>query len=151
MFLSDQFLGERTSNAFSENRDLAANIDTLLKVPLGFSGTINPLVASTHADDLIPFSQHLNAGKPGKQVDATLFDTLSQPTDKLVEGHDEVAMIAKRRWRDGQRERPALGEVENAIVIHRTHGRAELTPIRNEFGDPARIHNSAGKDVGADL
>jgi hypothetical protein len=83
-------------------------------------------------------------------LDGQLLGLLAQPGAHLAEADDMVAVVVQRRRR-GQREGPALREVEQRVVARLlARRRTLLLPVGDQLVERARLEDVAREDVRAD-
>src|SRR5262249_14609509 len=149
---ADQLLCQRASGTFSQNRDLRSNIDARLEVALRLAVLIDAFVAGSDTHYAIVFDQQIGSGKTGKEIHTALFNLLTEPPCEFIEGHNVIAVIPKWRRNDRKLKCPVLGQKQYVIFVHCFLNRCALfLPIRHQFVNAARVHDSARDNMRADL
>ena len=81
----NKLFGQRTAHAFTQHRDLRAQIDTGLEIRFALPFLADSFVAGAHADHAVAFVvQQLGAGKFRENVDAGCFALLAQPGGQAI-------------------------------------------------------------------
>ena len=99
----NQFLRERATNAFTQDRNLREQIDAWLEVWFVLPVLINSFVAGAHPDNAVScVVQHFRSGKFRKDIDTCLLAFFAQPGRQPVKRHNVIAMIHEWRGHDGR-------------------------------------------------
>ena len=131
---ADQRLGQVAAHAVGEDRHRRTDVDARLERGLARAAAVEPLVAGPHAGDPVAVEQHLRAGEAGEDIDARFLHEARQPLDEAVERDDVVAVVAQRRGRDGEPQRPlARQEVDPIFADGGVQRRAALAPVRDQL------------------
>jgi hypothetical protein len=150
--LLHQILRQRSASAFCKDGDFRVNINARLVIAFSISLAIDSFVASTHTDNAFAIAKDFDGGKAGKHFNSAGLYLRSKPAHEAAQGNNQIAIVVER-WRcDGNRKLSRPGQKENAIFAHHMFDRsAALLPIRHQFIDAARIHDSSRNAVGANL
>ena len=149
---AQQLLGQIAADAVAEDRDLRVDVHARLEGAPPLAVAADAAIAGAHADHAVAVEQHLDAGKPGEQVDACGFDARRQPLAEAAERDDDVAVIPQRRRRERQRELPAVGEHVDAIVVDvGLDGRALFAKVGDQLDEARGIEHGARQQVRAGL
>ena len=147
-----QLLGEVAADAVAEDRDLRVDVHARLEGAAPLAVAADAAIAGAHADDPVAVVQHLDAGKPGEQVDACGFDARGQPLAEAADRDDDVAVVPQGRRRERQRELPAVGEQVDAVVVDvGLDGRALFAKVGDQLDEARRIEHGARQQVRAGL
>ncbi len=98
--------------------------------------------------------EHLGAGKAGIDFDAQRFGLFAQPAAHLAEADDVVAVVLETAGQEEGRqidEAVLRQEGEAVAADGRIQRRAKRLPVGDQFVQRTRIHDRAGKDMGADF
>ena len=113
----------------------------------------HPHVAGGHAFDRTVIGiKHFGRGKAWKYFNAQGLGLLRQPAGHVTQADDVVAVVLKAFGQQpiGRADAGGFSEKHEGVIGHRlVQGRAHGLPVREQFGDGARVHDGARQNVRA--
>ena len=100
----EELLAQVAAYSVAEDRDLRVDVHAGLERAATLAIAADAAVAGPHAYHAISVKQHFDTGKPREEVDTGGFHALGQPLAEAADRDDHVAVIAKRRRRERQRD-----------------------------------------------
>ena len=145
----DQLFRQRSARTFREHRHFRTQFVSRSEVVFRLPEFVHAFVFGEDARNPILFVEQFPAGKLGEDVDAFFFDDAAEPFHDFVERDDVVSVIRERWRRNRQLEGIGFSEIVGSVARHASIERRGFFEIWNKFGHPARVHDCAGKLVGA--
>ena len=143
--------GQVAPAALGEHGRLRDDVRAGLEVRLLAALLVAALVAGAHADDRVVLDQQLRADGLGEHVGARLLRLVGEPAVELRDRDDVVAVVAERRRRRLERDRPLavehevdgllahLAEVRPGVVVRQqARGSRSGSSRRRRAGAPRR-------------
>ena len=143
------------ARAFAEQRVLRVQFHAELEVLGRLAVLADAQVAGRDAfDRAIVVVQHFGGRKAREDFDAERFGLLTQPARDVREADHVVAVVLEviRQRPDRHALRAGFGQEQELVFghVHRER-RAFFLPVRDQFGDRARVHHRARQDMRPDL
>src|SRR5215472_2781396 len=116
----DHLLGQGAANTLSKNGHFCQDINAGFKIGFGLAVLVYAFVSGPDADYPVVLSpvKHLSPRELGKNIDPGRLAFFAQPSNKLVQRDNIVAVIVQRR-RYGKAEAAALRHEINFLVANR--------------------------------
>ena len=150
-----ELLAQMATTAFGEQRVFRMQFHAGLVCRAGLAVARDAHVAGRdtfHCAALVV--ENLGAGKARIDLDAQRLSLFAEPLDDVAETHDVVALIQETGRQQLIRNPAPAGFIQEDHLVFGDRGvqwRALRLPVRDQFGERARIHHRAREDVCADL
>ena len=149
--VADRRPGQVPLGALAEDGRLRDQVGARLEVRQLLAVAPAALVARAHSDHVPVLHQQLRAGGLAQDVHAGVLGLLRKPAAQLRHGRDVVAVVAERRRRGLERDRPlAVGQQVERVLRDRTVGGPVLLgQVREQLLHRRGLHHRPRQQVGS--